>query len=162
MNLNHANLFELDLNISKVHLVPPLLDSPPSHQQDRSKLILLLRHASDRLIFLLKIPPPSATKKDRRKQGAQNLPPETPGTDIASANGSTASGGGGDYREREGRGGKPPDSSVISDSLQAVNTDVKIEREDLTNLLDDDWDGEYEVCADELLGNPVDPGPGEG
>jgi hypothetical protein len=162
LNLNNANLFELDLNISKVQLVPPLLNSPPSHQQDRPNkvILLLLSHASHRLIFLLKIPP-STSKKDRHKQGAHNLPPETHAEATTSAKGSTTSGGG-DFREREGRGGKPPDLSVISDSLQAVKNDVRQEAEEKFDPTDDGCELMTEDLTDEQLGNPVDPGPGEG
>ena len=104
--------------------------------------------------------PPRKTKKDRHKQGAHNLPPECPAEAIASANGGSTTSGGGDFREREGRGGKPPDSSVVSGSLQAVMNDVKLDgEEELNPPTDDDWDGVIEDYTVEQLGNPNDPGP---
>ena len=92
-------------------------------------------------------------QEDDCKQGAHNLPPDSPAKALTSDNCSNPSAG--DFEESQGREGKPPDPSPC-EPPQTVNNDVKFKAEDTLNFSNDGLDREYEDIQ-ETLDDPIEP-----
>ena len=80
-------------------------------------------------------------QEDDCKQGAHNLPPDSPAKALSSDNCSNPSAG--DFEESQGREGKPPDPSPC-EPPQTVNNDVKFKAKETLNFSDDGFEGECE------------------